>query len=306
MNTKFRDLSVMRLQSILCIAILTSILAGCPFLQRRSTLYVSNNSSRALDEVYVSGCDDPYWGSNDLDSAILPGESAAVGTYVYGCYDVLVVNEDGNDIVFWGETFDQAEENLIVQEGERSTLYVTNNSAQALTEIYVSIWYAEFWGNNQIDLPVLPGETVEVGEYLCDWYDLLAVNESGESTREYAVFDEPEVVWTISGSGGQYTDFYVMNDSSRTITELYVSPCIAESWGANQISIAVSPGQRIFVGAYGHGCYDLLAVADTGEYIVVWGEEFDQLEQEWTLSDTKIRTATGDKSRLNAIAKVRD
>jgi hypothetical protein len=52
----------------------------------------------------------------------------------------------------------------------------------------------------------------------------------------------------------------IENHSSYLVTELYVSPCSAPTWGQNQLSEALSPGYYVWYSVE-VGCWEMRAVA---------------------------------------------
>ena len=59
---------------------------------------ISNSSKWAIHEVYISSCGDRYWGQDRLGSSSImhAGDSYVLSNVGGGCYDVKLVDEDGD------------------------------------------------------------------------------------------------------------------------------------------------------------------------------------------------------------------
>jgi hypothetical protein len=74
-------------------------------------------------------------------------------------------------------------------------------------------------------------------------------------------------------------DFTVYNESSVTITHLYISPADADDWGYDQISDDVVPGDYITIhfqprDAYGTCLFDVRIDASDGTTTKKWNVNF--------------------------------
>lgn len=75
------------------------------------------------------------------------------------------------------------------------------------------------------------------------------------------------------GGGGSQPEgsLVVSNDSSYTVSELYVSPVDSSSWGPNQLGdAAIAPGGVFTLSGIPAGDYDLLAEETAGGYWDRW------------------------------------
>lgn len=82
-----------RLSLLALVAPLT--LAGCVIGDGDSSLTLYNESSYALDEVYLAEEFDSDWGPNLLRSPLFPGDELVIVDIECGTYDALVVDETG-------------------------------------------------------------------------------------------------------------------------------------------------------------------------------------------------------------------
>jgi hypothetical protein len=59
---------------------------------------ISNSSKWAIHEVYISSCGNRYWGQDRLGSSAVmhSGDSYVLHDIDGGCYDVKLVDEDGD------------------------------------------------------------------------------------------------------------------------------------------------------------------------------------------------------------------
>lgn len=78
----------------------------------------------------------------------------------------------------------------------------------------------------------------------------------------------------------------VVNNSSNTVTAVYVSPCEDTSWGSNRLSGTIAPGASKKVnGSYLAGCYDLRADGSNSANWVRMGWSASPGAQSWTITN---------------------
>lgn len=88
-------------------------------------------------------------------------------------------------------------------------------------------------------------------------------------------------------SGGYGNTLLVVNNSSYTIGEIYITPVNSDNWGQNQLRAWLYPGQSTTIGGVPDDCYEFWAVTTTGantghSYCFTGGETLT-----WNLLDGK-------------------
>ena len=78
---------------------------------------------------------------------------------------------------------------------------------------------------------------------------------------------------------------FVLNGSSRTVTEVYVVTCDATSWGSNLLREDLLPDEIDSVGAYSIGCYDVRAVDSRGATWTFLDSDFASYTETFFLQD---------------------
>lgn len=80
------------LLAAVCLAVPASLLAA--------TVTVINKSDWQLDEFYLSSSEDDEWGPDQLGEEVIgPGESFKLKSIPCDTYDVMLVDEDGDECV---------------------------------------------------------------------------------------------------------------------------------------------------------------------------------------------------------------
>ncbi|MDL2219830.1 hypothetical protein LJC04_05840, partial [Ruminococcaceae bacterium OttesenSCG-928-O06] len=94
------------LAPLLCIVLIGALLAGCggDDAPKTFSVTVENSTIYAFNELYVSATASDNWGSDHLGSTnILKANGSydiTLEKYDYENYDVLIVDEDGDEYLF--------------------------------------------------------------------------------------------------------------------------------------------------------------------------------------------------------------
>ena len=156
------------------------------------------------------------------------------------------------------------------------TVYVVNRSSLVINNIYVSAANSETWGRDWLGDKVLsPGERIRVapprgGECVFD-VRVVYANDQEEERRRLNLCSMDEVVFNGPGSSNgrgnaapaNNADFEVVNRTSRTIMEIYVSPQTSDNWGDDKLPSTLAPGAKFMVRLPRGECtYDVRVVYD--------------------------------------------
>jgi hypothetical protein len=146
-----------------------------------------------------------------------------------------------------------------------SSLTVVNSTTVSVTALYISPASSGSWGTNQLSSAIGAGASRTITSITPGRYDLRAVGSDGSYAERYDVaFTAGSVqTWTLAASSGTLK---IVNNYSYPITELFVSPSTASTWGANQLSVPIPVGGTLTLTDITPGTYDLKAVASDGSY----------------------------------------
>jgi len=97
----------------------------------------------------------------------------------------------------------------------------------------------------------------------------------------------------------QSADFVLVNTSGVALNELYISPCGAPHWGANQLIGAPLWSSRSFtVSHIVPGCYDVMVVLPPWNSCIATGLSMRRTTS-WTISwATRVQASVDDCSRI--------
>lgn len=87
-----------------------------------------------------------------------------------------------------------------------------------------------------------------------------------------------------SGSASAQTQLVLVNNTRTPIYYVYISPCSASSWGADQLGSSVVMPGRTWTFTMPAGCYDLKAVDRDGREAERRQVRISGSGQRWTLS----------------------
>ena len=136
------------------------------------------------------------------------------------------------------------------------TIYVVNRGSIAIHNLFVSSASADKWGQDWLgDKVLLPNHRLKIepqrGECL---FDVRVVWQGGrsEDRRRQDLCKLNEIVFAGPGSGDAPStqgrtpnpDFVIVNNSPKTVTQLFVSPAQADKWGEDRMPGVLRPGER--------------------------------------------------------------
>jgi hypothetical protein len=144
------------------------------------------------------------------------------------------------------------------------SLRVVNGSTSTISQLFVSPASQSTWGPNQLTTSIPPGGSTTVNGIPPGSYDLKAVASGGATTWQtngVTIVAGGTFTWTVLPPAGSLR---VVNSTSYTITQLFVSPASQGTWGADQLPTTIPPGGSFTVVDIPAGTYDLKAVASDG------------------------------------------
>ena len=174
-----------KIYQALSLIILAAAVSGCIVIEnpahQTGELYLYNDASLTIDELYVTPASSPVWGTNKL-SAPLPSGSVYLLTGMHAdFYDVQAVI-NGTFSTYYGYVL-----NIPVSAGQRYNLHaydsdfsgslkIVNDTIGSYIEaVYISPAGAGSWGPNQITSNIAPGCTEHFYDLPADSYDVRIV-----------------------------------------------------------------------------------------------------------------------------------
>ncbi len=144
------------------------------------------------------------------------------------------------------------------------TLY--NNTSLTINAFYLTHVSAPTWGPNRLEAPVPSGTSYTLTDIIAGTYDAKAVIIGALSTYFAYAYDIPVYAWGMTDLVAFNSDFSgslkIVNDTvTASITGIYLSPTGSGSWGPNQITSSIAPGDYVHF-------YDL--PADSYDVRIVW------------------------------------
>ena len=169
------------------------------------------------------------------------------------------------------------------------SLQIVNSTSRTISEVYFSPTTSTTWGNEQLSGTISSGSTWTLTDIPPDSYDLKVVfsdtsDLTGSQVIDYsaATITAGETV-TITLTDSNITgSLEITNSSSKTITEVNVSPTTSSTWGVDQLSGTISSGSTWTLTDIPPGNYDLrvtysdstitteMGVTITGNQIYPW------------------------------------
>ncbi|MBX6376180.1 MAG: hypothetical protein IRZ13_18375 [Acetobacteraceae bacterium] len=148
---------------------------------------------------------------------------------------------------------------------------LVNRSGQTINEIYVSSANQDTWGRDWLGANVLPnGQAmpirIAVGQDCVNDIRVVYANGNAEERRRVNTCDLVEVVFgsQADASASQNPSFNLVNNSGRTIMEIYASPARDNNWGPDRLGANVLPAGQSFAVRLplGDCVYDIRVVYD--------------------------------------------
>jgi hypothetical protein len=187
-------------------------LGGVPGSQAeaKTSATLTNNSSYAIYELYLSPSHESRWGPDQLGKHVLEsGMSYTLVGMPCGDYDIKLVDEDGDECeiletYLCGDAGDWTltdEELLSCQGFETNTSSATlyNQSRWDIHRLFISPTHESHWGPDQLGKYVLEsGASFTLTGIACGNYDVKLVDEDGEEcvVPEVSICGEEQAVVT--------------------------------------------------------------------------------------------------------------
>jgi len=150
------------------------------------TLY--NDTSYAIDELYLAPIAEPDWGDNRLGSDVPSGDNRTISGLAPKAYDAQIMIKGAYSVYFayrynmaveaW-ETYDLT----TINSDFSGSLQIVNDTAAAYIDgIYVSKTGSGSWGPNQITSAVGPGRSMHLYDLPPGSYDVKIVWNVGDDS----------------------------------------------------------------------------------------------------------------------------
>jgi hypothetical protein len=147
------------------------------------------------------------------------------------------------------------------------TLY--NDTSLPISELYLTPTISSTWGPNQLSSPIPSGSSYTITEITPDIYDVKATIIGTLSIYYGYIYDIPIEALQTYDLYAYNSDFSgsleIVNDTAGAyIDAIYVSPTGSGSWGPNQITSSIVPGDSIHLYDLPSDSYDVMIVWNTG------------------------------------------
>lgn len=152
---------------------------------------------------------------------------------------------------------------------DTGTLMFYNDTSLPISSLYLTPSDASSWGADQLDDDLHPGEHYTMTGIAAGYYDVKATIIGEWSTYNGYIYDNPIEAWHTYPLYAYDSDFTgsmeIINDagSSYYIEGVYVSPRDASTWGPNQITQRLAPGESVHLFDLPQGFYDVWVVWNT-------------------------------------------
>lgn len=162
------------------------------------------------------------------------------------------------------------------------TLRLENGSDVFIDYFNLPPTYQATWGPDYLNGALASGEIVDFVNIPAGLYDARAIADGLYSVYYAYAFDIPIDAYAISSLTVFSSDFTGSIEIANAtvgayIVELYVSPSSAGTWGPDQISFSVGPGQAVHLTDLPPDTYDVLVVWDTGPDSAYFDNPVDSL-----------------------------
>jgi hypothetical protein len=150
----------------------------------------------------------------------------------------------------------------------RGDLTLYNDTSLSISKLYLTPANEPEWGPDQLSSDLLSGESYTITDIIPDLYDVKAVIIGNLSTYYGYIYDIPIEARHTFDLYAYNSDFsgsleIVNHTADSYIEEIYVSPKDAGTWGPNQITSSIAPGDFIHLYDLSSGSYDVWIVWDT-------------------------------------------
>jgi hypothetical protein len=150
-----------------------------------------------------------------------------------------------------------------------ASLRLTNNYAFSIVDLRIAPASSPDWGANQLTASVPPGASFTVTGIPAGTYDLRAVASDGAVAEQRGVGLSGGVTrtWTVTAPAPTTGSVRLVNNYAFPVTELYVAPMSAPTWGPDFVAGSVPTGGGTFtVTDVPPGSYKLRAVASNAAF----------------------------------------
>ncbi len=160
---------------------------------------------------------------------------------------------------------------------DTGALVFYNDTSFPISSLYLTPANASSWGDDQLDYELQPGENYSLTGIAAGYYDVKATIIGDWSTYYGYIYDNPIDAWTTYHLYAYDSDFTgsmeILNDSvSSYIDAIYVSPKDTSTWGPNQITQSLAPGESVHLYDLPEGLYDVWVVWNTAPVDVYYDD----------------------------------
>jgi hypothetical protein len=147
------------------------------------------------------------------------------------------------------------------------SLSVVNSTSYTITQLFVAPASSGTWGTDQLSSTIAPGGSFTLTDIPPGTYDFKAIASDGTTfwqTNSVGITAGGTFTWTLQPPAPAVGSVSVVNSTSFTITQLYVSPASAGTWGPDQLTSTIAPGGSFTLTNIPPGTYDFKGIASDG------------------------------------------
>jgi hypothetical protein len=165
-----------------------------------ASIEISNQSGTDVYHIYLSPSEADKWGDDWLQGDVIrDGATATIYGVPEGLYDIKAEDQDGELIeVFWQI---DVQGDMTWSITGMASLQLVNESADTITDVYISPVESDAWGDNWLATEVIgSGESLTVGGIPPGVYDVKAATSTGDTIEViYSVEISGQNNWLVEG-----------------------------------------------------------------------------------------------------------
>lgn len=151
------------------------------------------------------------------------------------------------------------------------SLAITNNSLKTFSVAYLALTTATTWGSDQCTHTITPGMTWTLTSITPGDYDLRVVFTDGRTYRKSNITivagQTYSLTLTVTNIVGTLT---IINNTSKTFSTVYLSLTTSSSWGSDQCTHIIDPGETWTLYNIPPDDYDLQVVFTDATSYILW------------------------------------
>lgn len=231
------------------------------------SLQLSNNTGQTIISAYLVPTSSSTWGQNQLSASMQHGGFVSIISIPAGEYKLKVELADSSIQQQNGISISSANPTKVTINADAATtgtVLVNNSTGKTISYLYIKSVSSASWGSNRLSgYPISTGGNFTLPGLSPGAYDIWATLSDGSKQYKYgvsiAVGNTTTAILDTSGS------LQLSNNTGQNISEVYVAPPTATTWGTNQLGVSpISSGTSLTLNNIPSGGYSLKVVLADG------------------------------------------